>query len=114
MAELRGIGTGSALRRYATLRSERSRTRFRPPKRPGGEDPEVHTPLSTSSFYSRSARSAMKYPPPMHNFSILAELLLLAATSTAAPRGFLPDTAAAQTRWEEQYVASPDASVIRD
>src|SRR5262249_15317288 len=77
--------------------------------------PELHAPLSTSSFYSRNARSAMKYPPPMQTLSVLSGLLFLAATSGAAPpRGFLPDSAAAQMRWEEQYVALPDAAVIRE
>src|SRR5262249_47999038 len=43
-----------------------------------------------------------------------AAFLYLAAPTAAPPRGFLPDTAAAQTTWEEQYLALPDASVIRE
>jgi N-acetylated-alpha-linked acidic dipeptidase len=52
----------------------------------------------------------------MQNISLLASLLLWSAATTTAssPRGFLPDTAARQLQWEKQYLALPDASVIRE
>jgi N-acetylated-alpha-linked acidic dipeptidase len=49
----------------------------------------------------------------MQNFSAVAWLLLWNAAAPS-PRGFLPDRAAQQVKWETQYLALPDASVIRE
>src|SRR5262245_22231674 len=58
-------------------------------------------------------RSAMNYPAPMKTASAISCLLFLAATHPS-PRGFSDDGAVAEARWEDQYRALIDPSVIRE